>query len=102
MAFTVGDDFILDALEIFEKERVVAGWLVLGVLTRGRDDHGSDCFDPPMQLIDFLARFHTKRKMVKRAWSAPVDVVVLEALTRRCDRESQASMAVLNDLEVVS
>ena len=102
MAFTVGDDFILDALEIFEKERVVAGWLVLGVLTRGRDDHGSDCFDFPMQLIDFLARFHPKRKMVKRAGAATVNIVVLEALARRCDRESEARMAVLDDLKVVS
>ena len=102
MAFTVGDDFILDALEILEKKRVVAGWLVLGVLARGRDDRGSDCFDFPMQLIDFLARFHPKRKMVKRAGTATVNIVILEGLARRRDCEREARMAVLDDLKVVS
>jgi hypothetical protein len=82
LALTVGDDFILDALEIFEKQRVVSGRRVLGVLPRARDDHGSDCFHFPMQLIDFLARFHPKRKMVKRAGAASVDIVVLETLAR--------------------
>jgi hypothetical protein len=40
--------------------------------------------------------------MMKRAWATPVDSVVLETLARRRDCESQAGMAVLNDLKVVS
>jgi hypothetical protein len=95
------DNLVLDAIWIFEEERVVTGGRVLWILSGRSDDKSADCLDFLVKPVDLRARFCSKREMMKRARSSPMNRLALKSLSRRRDGEREKRVAVLHYEEVV-
>lgn len=97
----MGDDFVLDAVRVLEKDRVVARRSVLRIKARWRDYLRAQRFQLVMQPVDFGTRAGKKSEVVKRTRFSTVHMIIAEGGSRRCDRKAQSWMAVLNDMEIV-
>ena len=95
------DNLVLDAIWIFEEKRVVTGRRVLWIRPGRSDDKGADCLDFLVKPVNLRAGFCSKREMMKRAWSSPVNCLTLKSLSRRGDGEREKRVAVLDHKEVV-
>jgi hypothetical protein len=97
----MSDDFVLVALEILKKQRVVARRRVFGVLARGRDNYGADRLQLREESVDFAAGWRPEGKMMKGTRSSSVNRLILEGASWRRDGEGQPWMAVLDNMKVV-
>lgn len=97
----VRDNLVLDAIRIFEEERVVTRGRVLRIFPGRGDDHCADCLDFLVKPVNLRAGFCSKREMVKRARSSPMNRLALKGLSRRRDGERKKRVAVLHHEEVV-
>src|SRR6266403_3023063 len=97
--FRMRDDFVFDALEVLEKQRVVAGRCVIRIFARRRDDYSPN--DPQLSVksIDFGPRPRSEGKMVECPGFSSMNCFIPEARSRRRDREGHPRMAVLNNVE---
>lgn len=99
--FVMGHDFVLDAVRVLEKDRVVARRLVLGIKTRWRDYFRAEGFQFVVQPVDFVTRAGAKGEVMKRTRLSTVDMIISEGCSRGRDRETQTWMAILNDMKIV-
>jgi hypothetical protein len=97
----MSNDFVLDALEVFEKQRVVSGRCVLWIFAGRRDDYSPNALQLTVESIDFGPRPRSKGKMVERPRFSSVNWFILEDPSRRRDGEGHPRMAVLDNVEFV-
>ena len=95
------DNLVLDAIWIFEEERVVACGRVLWILSGRSDDESADCLDFLVKPVNLRAGFRSKREMMKRARSSPMNRLALKSLSWRRDGEREKRVAILHHDEVV-
>ena len=72
------DDFVLDALEILEKEGVIAGRDILRILARRSDDGGPELADLVMEPVDFGAGLGFEGEMMQCGGLSSIDGLVCE------------------------
>src|SRR5262245_41285538 len=92
--FVVSYDLVLDALQILEKDRVVAGLGVFRVLAGRAHNRGSYSLKFEVQPVHFRSRLYPERKMVKGARLPAVHCLVRIDAERRGDRKAQARMLI--------
>ena len=95
------DNLVLNAIWVFEEERVVTCGFVLWIHSRRSDNKSTNSLDFVVKPINLCTGFCSKREVVKRARSAPMNRIALKSLSRRCDREREKRVAVLHHEEVV-
>lgn len=99
--FRMSNDFILDALEVFEKQRVVAGRCVFRVIAGRCDDYSPNELQLAVESVDFGPRPRLEGKMMERPRSSSMDRFILEGPSRRRDGKDHPRMAVLDNVEFV-
>jgi len=99
--FRMSNDFVFDALEVFEKQRVVAGRSVFCIFAGRRDDYSPNDLQLGVKSIDFGPRSRSKGKMVECPRFSSMNRVILEGSSRRRDGEGHPRMAVLDNVEFV-
>src|SRR5467141_2887501 len=97
--FRMRDDFVFDALEVLEKQRVVAGRCVIRIFARRRDDYSPNDLQLSVKSIDFGPGPRSEGKMVECPWFSSMNCFIPEARSRRRDGEGHPRMAVLNNVE---
>jgi hypothetical protein len=95
------DNLVLDAVWVFEEERVVTCGRVLWILSGRSDDKSADSLDFLVKPVNLRAGFCSKREMMKRARSSSMNRLSLQSLSRRRDGEREKRVAVLHHEEVV-
>ena len=99
--FRMSNEFVFDALEVFEKQRVVAGWCVFWIFAGRRDDDSPNDFQLSVKSIDFGPRPCLEGKMVECPRFSSMNCFILEGPSRRRDGEGHPRMAVLDNVEFV-
>ena len=95
------DDLVLDTVWVFEEERVVTWRRVLGILPGRSDDKSANSLDLLVKAVNLRARFRSKREVMKRPRSSPMDRLALKSLSRRRDGKREKRVAVLHHEKVV-
>ena len=63
--FRMSNDLVFDALEVLEKQRVVAGRCVFWIFAGRRDDYSPDDLQLGVKPVDFAPRPRSEGKMVE-------------------------------------
>src|SRR5467141_4504448 len=97
--FRMRDDFVFDALEVLEKQRVVAGRCVFWIFAGRRDDYSPNDLQLSVKSIDFGPGPRSEGKMVECPGFSSMNCFILERPSRRRYGEGHPRMAVLNNVE---
>ena len=85
----MSNDFVFDALGVFEKQRVVAGRRVFWIFAGRRDDYSPNDLQLSVKSIDFGPRPRSEGKMVECSRSSSMNCFILEGPSRRRDGEAE-------------
>jgi len=99
--FRMSNDLVFDALEVFEKQRVVAGRSVFWIFAGRRDNYSPNGLQLSVESIDFGPRPGSKGKVVECPRFSSMNWFILEDSSRRRDGEGHPRMAVLDNVEFV-
>src|SRR5437899_10594429 len=97
----MSNDFVFDALEVFEKQSVVARRRVFWIFAGRRDDYRPNDLQLSVKPVDFGPRPSPEGKMVECPGLSSMNHFILEDPSRRRDGESHPCMAVLDNAQSV-
>src|SRR5882762_4312456 len=97
----MSNDFLFDALEVFEEQRVIAGRCVFRIFSGRRDDDSANDLQLSVKSIDFGPSPRSEGKMVECPWFSSMNCFIPEGPSRRRDGEGHPRMAVLDNVEFV-
>ena len=97
----MSNDFVFDALEVFEEQRVIARRCVFWIFAGRRDDDSANDLQLSVKSIDFGPRPRSEGKMVECPGFSSMNCFIPEDPSRRRDGEGHPWMAVLDNVEFV-